>query len=296
MKPILGSVAVVAALMLFACGPSARPLGGDDTVDAHSPGPGQPDASPIVAGCTPTGPEDTVATCSDGIDNDCNGTTDCDDPSCSGIGTCPVCGMVTHNEPAPFFLPDDPGGTPVPYSDTVLFSGFGPNQTMTAVSNIQSVCVTMEHSWLRDMEIKLISPSGQSVELQKFLQQVGGQVFMGVPAANDQDDSNPQVGVGWNYCWTPSNNSDSMNLDMLDYVDMTQCGSLSPDCETVAYTLPAGNYAAAGEFSDLLGATLNGMWSIQVTDEWEQDYGYIFSWTIAFDPSILTNCSTPGIQ
>ena len=77
---------------------------------------------------------------------------------------------------------------------------------------------------------------------------------------------------------------------------MTQCGSLDPDCETDAYTLPPGNYAAAGQFSDLLGATLNGNWSIQVTDEWPIDNGYIFSWTIAFDPTILTNCSTPPIQ
>ena len=293
MKPILRlmSVASLSGLLLFACGPSARPIGGDDTgVDAD---PSAPDST-IVPGCTPTGPENSVDTCSDGIDNDCNGTTDCDSPSCSGIGTCPVCGMVTHTEPAPFFLPDDPGNVLTPYSDTVAFSGFGENQTMSAVSNIQSVCVNMEHSWMRDLEIKLISPSGQSVELQKFLQQVGGEVYAGVP--HDNDDDAPSPGTGWDYCWTPNNNSDSMNLDMLDYVGQTQCGSTAPDCSTIAYTLPAGNYAAAGQFSDLLGATLNGNWSIQVTDEWESDNGYIFSWTIAFDPTILTTCSTPPIQ
>ena len=291
MKPTLRLFAASASmLLLFACGPSARPIGGDDdsTADANH-APGTPDASIIVPGCTVSGPENTVATCSDGIDNDCNGTTDCDDPSCSGVGTCPVCGMVSHTEPAPFFLPDDPGNVLTPYSDMVMFTGFGANQTMTAVSNIQSVCVTMEHSWARDLEIKLISPSGQFVELQKFLGQTGGEVFLGIPVDNDDDD--PMPGTGWNYCWTPNNNSDSGNLDILDYAN-AHADPTSFD----AFTMPAGNYAAAGAWTDLLGATLNGTWSIQVTDEWESDNGYIFSWTIAFDPSILSNCSTIPIQ
>jgi parallel beta-helix repeat protein len=39
--------------------------------------------------CVPTGPENTSPTCSDMIDNDCNGLIDCADPSCSGIFPCP---------------------------------------------------------------------------------------------------------------------------------------------------------------------------------------------------------------
>src|SRR5262249_47710349 len=39
--------------------------------------------------CTPTGQENTSPTCSDMIDNDCNGLIDCADPGCTGIFTCP---------------------------------------------------------------------------------------------------------------------------------------------------------------------------------------------------------------
>ena len=114
-------------------------------------------------------------------------------------------------------------------------------------------------------------------------------VYLGVPV--DNDDSAPMPGTGWNYCWTPNNNSDSGNLDILDYAN----AHVDPNSFS-AYTMPAGNYAAAGAWTDLLGATLNGTWSIQVTDEWPSDNGYIFSWTIAFDPTILSNCSTIPIQ
>jgi hypothetical protein len=58
---------------------------GDDAVslgdDASDTGGSSVDA-PAVDGCVPAGPED----CTDGIDNDCDGLTDCEDPACSQQG------------------------------------------------------------------------------------------------------------------------------------------------------------------------------------------------------------------
>jgi subtilisin-like proprotein convertase family protein len=60
--------------------------------------------------------------------------------------------------------------------------------------------------------------------------------------------------------------------------------------------LPPDNYQASGKWTSLVGATLNGDWEIRVADLWPIDNGYIFSWSIAFDPTIVQDCSGPPIQ
>ncbi len=318
MKPSLRAACVASCFLIGACGPTSRAtVGGDDTNGGNDAG------SSSGACATTQGPENTPATCSDGLDNDCNGLTDCDDPSCSGIGNCPICGMVQHPVGGGIELPDgvgnatcstpgtqgacpsgqlcyaDPGGSDMcrePYTSKLNFTGFATGQTFTAVSNIQSVCVNMEHSWWRDLEIDLVSPTGQVQQLQKFEGQMGGEIFVGIP--NDDDSGNgelddgmdgdppPTPGVGWDYCWTPT----ATKPDITDWVTQTQ-GDL-----TVQYTVPAGNYGASGAWTQLMGATLNGDWTIRIADLWPEDNGFLFKWSIAFDPTIVQNCSGPVIQ
>src|SRR6267142_3264155 len=91
-------VSFAIALLFISCGPGPR----------HNPPGGGPDAPDQ---CSPTDIENTPALCSDGIDNDCNGHTDCHDPSCSGVCSCPVCGMVQHPLSSPLPLPDGIVGT-----------------------------------------------------------------------------------------------------------------------------------------------------------------------------------------
>jgi hypothetical protein len=217
--------------------------------------------------------------CDDGIDNDCDGHVDCDDPDCSGVGNCPICGTVQHPLGTPLPLPDGEGAGP-PYTSKLNFTGFAPNQAITALSNLQSVCVTMEHSWLRDLQIELHAPSGQIVVLQQMLGQTGSELFMGIP--NDNDDQVPIPGTGWDYCWTPM----ATNAAMLTYANT----------HPAVHTMPAGDYQAAGGWAPIIGATLNGDWEIFVQDKWASDNGTIFKWTISFDPSIVQDCSGPVIQ
>ena len=56
----------------------------DARVDADGGGDVGVDATPDASGCVPTGAE----LCSDGVDNDCNGQTDCTDPACTAGYTC----------------------------------------------------------------------------------------------------------------------------------------------------------------------------------------------------------------
>jgi subtilisin-like proprotein convertase family protein len=277
-KPILRIIVAVSSMALVACAPSERGADGDNGHggDDNST---EPDAAPnpfIDAGgppvCTPSGAE----VCHGNLDEDCDGLNDCHDPDCSGLEGCPVCGAVEHPLSTPLALPDGEGNS---YTSALHFTGFGATQTLAATSDILSVCVNIEHSWLRDLQIELIAPSGQTLVMQQFLGQTGSEVFVGTP--NDDDDITPVPGTGAEYCWTP----DATNAPMLDYANSTD-----------VHDLPTGNYQSSKPFSDLIGATLNGDWTIKATDLWMIDNGYIFSWSIAFNPAIVQDCSTPPVQ
>jgi len=233
-----------------------------------------------------------------------------------------VCGMITHPLSTPLALPDGVGDmacttnancptgqfcyeTPMnqdgnakecrkPYTSKLHFTGFGETQTVTDVSNIQSVCATMEHSWMRDLNIELVAPSGEVLELDKFLGQTGNpdEIYMG--KANDCDeDSTPVPGTGAMYCWKPT----ATNKAMLPYANAGGMMSHVNSCLDVEVDeLPPGDYQASAKWDVLIGATLNGDWEIRVADLWPIDNGYIFSWSIAFDPTIVQDCSGPPIQ
>jgi hypothetical protein len=59
--------------------------------------------------------------------------------------------------------------------------------------------------------------------------------------------------------------------------------------------MPPGDYAAADDWNALIGAPLNGDWTLSVTDLWPIDNGYIFEWSISFDPTTVEDCSSPLI-
>jgi hypothetical protein len=276
-----------------ACGPAPR---GDHF------GNGSADAG---AGSS-TGPE----ICNDGIDNDGNGKIDCSDLACSGIDGCPVCGQVDTLIGSPLALPDglssgtscstdaqcvgqvDQNGNPSPncvfkechtsYVSTLNFIGFGQGATLTDTSKLLKVCAKLEHSYLHDLQIELIAPSGQIVPMQKFLGRIGPKIFLGIPVDNDDDPAH--VGVGYDYCWTEGPTATSTML-MSNW-----------DMSTSSPTVVAGDYKPDVSFTTLQGAQLNGMWTFRVTDLYSIDNGHLFNWSISWDPSLVSDCAGPIIQ
>ncbi|MBE9576158.1 PKD-like domain-containing protein [Flavobacterium proteolyticum] len=164
------------------------------------------------------------------------------------------------------FLPD---GSGVSYQTSIPVDCFPFGSTITSASQITSVCINMEHSYLGDLEIRLVSPTGQSIILKAY--PGGGGTYLGCPL----DDPAVGPGTGRNYCFTPTATTLMVNGAT------TACGTPSVG------SINAGNYMPVNPFTNLIGSALNGNWSLIVTDNLGIDNGYIFNWSINFDSSLI---------
>ncbi len=170
-------------------------------------------------------------------------------------------------------LPDGNGAS---YQTSVYFTEFPSDKILTDPNQILSICANMEHSWLRDLNITLTCPSGQSVTLVNQ-EETGDEVFLGDPFEGDELLPDPIPGQGFTYCWTES----ATNGTWLEYANANDPG-----------TLPPGDYNTYEDLSALIGCPLNGEWVLTIQDLWEIDNGFIFFWNITFDEVLLPNIET----
>ncbi len=271
--PLIQLSATLFAVAVMACGPSA---GGDDDDDGNNNGPD--------GGNNPNCTNPVAEICDNGVDDDCDNIGDCDDSDCSSSSACsnPNCGQL-QTATGSLDLPD--GACPedetqpcAGFENSINFTGFSQGQTLNDISKLLGVCVNMEHSWMRDLVIYAQCPNGTRVMLSDFVGHTGGEVFVGQP--NDFDEGAPVPGTGWDYCWTPS----AANQPWIPYADATNTGQL-----------PAGDYQSSQPLDAFVGCPLNGNWTIRVEDRWGIDNGFIFQWSVKFDPSIVEDCANwPG--
>lgn len=173
------------------------------------------------------------------------------------------------------FLPD---GSGVSYTSSITVECFGPNAVLSDTSQLLQICLTMEHSYLGDLDWKIICPNNQETTLKEY--PGGGGTYLGEP----YDQGTPQnmdPGVGYTYCFAPDATWGTMleelaNGNTVPGVGVPPNNSMSP-----------GVYSASGNFSSLVGCPLNGDWTIQVTDHLGIDNGFIMNWNIEFDNSLL---------
>ncbi len=157
------------------------------------------------------------------------------------------------------FLPDNVGEC---FPTTLTFTQFAPGQTLTNVNQLLDICVNMEHSFMGDLIIRIISPNGQTVVLH---QQGGGGTYLGVPVDND---ATPNIqGTCWTYCWSPTATNGTWAANS-------------------GGTLPSGTYESVNPLSGLLGSPLNGTWTFEICDMWGIDNGFICDWSMEFDPAL----------
>ena len=176
------------------------------------------------------------------------------------------------------FLPD---GNGVTYTTQIPIAGFGAGETIDSLSQIQQICATMEHSYLGDLELKIIAPSGESVILKE--NPGGGSCDLGEPIATGPVDGAAgslltDPGIGYEYCWTSTPTYVTMvgesNNFTRNYTD--GMGNNYTD-----QYLPAGSYEPFEPLANLLGADMDGNWTMEITDNIGLDNGYVFEWNIS---------------
>jgi gliding motility-associated-like protein len=151
----------------------------------------------------------------------------------------------------------------------LLQTGFAAGTSITNISQIESVCLELEHSFMGDIVIILECPNGQNVILH---QQGGGGTQIGIPVQEDNVDcSNPATqGVPFQYCFTPT-----ATQTWVEWVGTGFGG-----------TIPAGDYESLQPLTNLVGCPTNGVWTLSVIDNWAADDGTLFSFSLNLDPTL----------
>ncbi|RFC55769.1 T9SS type B sorting domain-containing protein [Brumimicrobium aurantiacum] len=187
------------------------------------------------------------------------------------------------------FLPD---GSNAEYTTDINMASFTPGAVVTAASDIQQMCVNMEHSFLGDLEMWLECPNGTNVLIFNSYAAGGnypggfggGGTYLGEP-----NDSGTGPGNGYEYCFSSVNNTWSTFEN--DYAANTI--PTPPTAPSAGNTVdPNGIWAPEESFADFVGCPLNGDWTLHIKDNWGGDDGYIFEWGIYFDPALYPTNET----
>lgn len=173
-----------------------------------------------------------------------------------------------------------PDGVGISYFAPIAITQFSPGQVLADINDLFGICLNIEHSWMHDLEITITCPDGTEVVLQDQ-QVIGGQVLLGIPHQSDSQAPAFQ-GTGWDYCWTPS------GTETWTEYSLANGGNI---------TLPEDDYASFEPLDNLIGCPLNGEWVLTVTDLWGSDNGWLFGWSINFDPDLFPDLEifTPQI-
>lgn len=184
------------------------------------------------------------------------------------------------------YLPDGSGQQ---YQAPIQIGGFPSGATVQDAQSLNQVCITMEHSYLGDLEIWLQCPSGLIVPLVNSFGggyipggNSGGGTFLGHPFDDVQGGG---AGEGWEYCFSSVfNDIGPMTQNLGNTVPVAFIPG-TPNLSAGNSIDPSNTYAPETTFASFAGCPVNGTWTIFVQDNLGTDDGYIFEWGLYFDPS-----------
>jgi subtilisin-like proprotein convertase family protein len=138
---------------------------------------------------------------------------------------------------------------------------------------LEQVCLTIEHTWIGDLSVSLISPSG----VHYLVMADANNNFGGCGSDGDNIDICIETGTG-----NPLTNN-------TEYI----CNGSPADCLTGNWTLPCGGVTdpVSGALQapncdlddfNVPGAAANGVWTLVVNDLCAADIGFLMDWSLSF--------------
>ena len=157
-------------------------------------------------------------------------------------------------------------------------NAFAPGQLIQSASDIESIAIDMEHSYLGDLEVWITCPSGNRLTLFDGYNGGSDLQFLGEPIDDDYDPCNP--GTPYHYTWSHNATSTieqvANNAPTYSYTDNAGNHYYSEEY------IPAGDYRPTGDWSSLVGCPVNGEWCINIQDHRHWDDGVVFSVELHF--------------
>ena len=159
------------------------------------------------------------------------------------------------------YLPDGNGAS---YQVGVTVNDQPIGSTFSSANDELQICLNIEHSFMGDLEIKIICPNGQDAVLKEF--PGGGGTYLGGAI-----DNNSGPGVGVDYCF-------SDNASFGTMVAENVAGNWVTAGTPASISMPGGVYTPFESLANLDGCPLNGTWTLEVTDNQSIDDGYVTFW------------------
>ena len=185
-----------------------------------------------------------------------------------------------------------PTGTGVTYQTSIEITGFNDGEIIETIDQLQVISLSMEHSYANDLEIFLSSPDGTKIKLKKKGPgSPGGNtqncVDMGEPVSSGScwdtwNANNITPGIGYEYIWNHDPVHGTMTYERVQgllpsHTYVTTFGNELVD----AVYFESGSYESFESLDAFVGSPLNGEWTIEITDFFKNDNGYIFEWSLS---------------